>query len=275
MAEPKRCPFCGAEAEVMERELNVLYMGQTDWVVICENEDCNGCRPCACGSTRDEAIANWNKRYDETTAEVQYIDDCTDEAEVHNSTTARLTTFRGRFDGETDEYCGVTHGEWRYGNYLPPEIIYDEETVIDESECLAITTWARVNPETIGEFTGLADDHGCDIYEGDLLDVFWNDGTKGLYVVKRIDGEFVIIPNGLPDEPNDYRPQYRMSYHPLTDVWRDTHVLNNEPDCEILLVVGNIHDNRDMWEKADYPQFWNTGLQRKGDETNNEDDSRL
>lgn len=58
----KLCPFCGAEAELIERLLNILYEGQKDYVVICSNEECHGCRPCTCGSTEEEAVANWNNR---------------------------------------------------------------------------------------------------------------------------------------------------------------------------------------------------------------------
>lgn len=62
----KLCPFCGAEAELIERLLNILYEGEKDYVVICSNEECHGCRPCTCGSTEEEAVANWNKRFDPT-----------------------------------------------------------------------------------------------------------------------------------------------------------------------------------------------------------------
>ena len=58
----KLCPFCGAEAELIERLLNILYEGEKDYVVICSNEECHGCRPCTCGSTEEEAVANWNNR---------------------------------------------------------------------------------------------------------------------------------------------------------------------------------------------------------------------
>ena len=111
-------------------------------------------------------------------------------------------------------------GEWFYGN------LYVE----DSFGCTHICTYERgcldIDPETVGQFTGLKDENGKEIYEGDILK--WSNGR--LYVVKFLDGMFYAsieecnegILGGFP-------------LHQLTEY--------EGVKCEI---VGNIFDNHEL-----------------------------
>ena len=117
--------------------------------------------------------------------------------------------------------------EWVYGDLvqvinhptgLKAYIAADGDTKLFYPGC----RFCEINPETIGQFTGLHDKNGKEIYEGDIVvkdEYMWFDGGKPNYVgtVKR----GVLVRLGLNDEGFEEGEK---------SDWR---------------VIGNIHENKE------------------------------
>ena len=86
----------------------------------------------------------------------------------------------------------------------------------------------QVKPETIGQYTGLVDRNGREIYEGDFIN---DDGSTWGGVVQ-------WHPNGYFFINDSYGKKY-----PRCDSYRS---LGDMLDGRPLVVVGNIYDNKEL-----------------------------
>ena len=113
----------------------------------------------------------------------------------------------------------LANDEWCYGSLL---IWADGECTILEKSDSSNAVWKReINPDTVGQFTGLCDAEGEEIYEGDIL----REGFTGYTFQVVYDApEFCF-------KANDYG--YRF--------------LNRVENFE---VAGNIHDNPELLERG-------------------------
>lgn len=130
-------------------------------------------------------------------------------------------------------------GEWVYGDLLHIDggcLIYfgsqteTETPYIENSSPIAVelfkTEIAVVEPETVGQFTGLCDKNGKEIYEGDIVDM--KSITPRHWVVKFSWGTFYLagIESKLPCRKCFSQYEYEICYE--------------------YSFIGNIHDNPEL-----------------------------
>ena len=114
-------------------------------------------------------------------------------------------------------------GQWLYGYYTLERSAYSDNPN-DLNHCIREQCGIsnRVDPTTVGQFTGLTDRNGKRIYEGDL----------------------VTIPNssrpGLPGEVHWYK---RVCAYAIRRIEYSSIPLDDYTEYEI---VGNIHDNPEL-----------------------------
>ena len=123
-----------------------------------------------------------------------------------------------KFRGKTQD------GEWVYGYYLPS--IYEDVDIITVLEDFNLNQKNyAVLKETVGQFTGLTDKNGKEIYEGDIA----------------TDGE------------NIYTVEFSMWSYAF--VWDKHGSQNNfhfeKDDNQEMELVGNIYDNHELRTKTE------------------------
>ena len=107
----------------------------------------------------------------------------------------------------------------------------------------------EVNPKTVGQYTGLKDKNGVEIYEGDICSIRYytpfgdkTDDYYGEYLVKKWMGQFIL----LSQTENE-----RLSFIDFADTTSSKYVSNVGTVCEFsnivnVKVIGNIHQNPEL-----------------------------
>ena len=128
-------------------------------------------------------------------------------------------------------------GGWVEGYYLQDLTQGEMRSYIFNCPCY----W-EVIPETVGQFTGLLDKNGKEIYEGDILR-----GDEYPYNCDGVDNYFVEIVWA-----NNVCGFYRITHKKPNSTVRGISHGNwselDEEDIKSFEVIGNIHDNPDLLE---------------------------
>lgn len=151
-----------------------------------------------------------------------------------------------KFRGKTQD------GEWVYGDLIHSGS--DEIAILEfDAPCLEAVT--DVVPESVGQFTGVLDKNGKEIYEGDVLSVReWKNLAFGMFnhdemkdlSLDDCKGELLKDIKSLVywDEGSMLATEQNGSAYYMCSFWHEN-TLITQPIFDIE-IIGNIHDNPNL-----------------------------
>ncbi len=138
----------------------------------------------------------------------------------------------------------LDNGAWEYGDLVAIEhkcgLPCQCYAIIPDIACSGELLWKllfdyEVDPATVGQYTGLKDKNGKEIWEGDI---FKEDSSGIVRSVFR-------VPGGLAfeDDPVSFGYDHRAPVYPYSSIAEMQNASWLSQCCE---VIGNIHDNPEL-----------------------------
>ena len=132
------------------------------------------------------------------------------------------------------------NGEWVYGDLIK-NLIYDGrekeirigDIYFEHNGDIHGTAVREVIPETVGQFTGRWDEDCNKIFEGDILEISYDDGTAYTTEVRAYGSTLCV---NIEGEDYDF-----TAIDFAIDIWKD--------NCCEYKVVGNVFDNPELLEE--------------------------
>lgn len=129
----------------------------------------------------------------------------------------------------------LDNGVWLYGSLLVSHFKDDKKERYFITQFSGNYTFEHeVDPNTVGQFTGLKDRDGRDVYEGDIF----KDSSGVLRTVFQVPGGLAFEENPVAFGYDHRAPVY--PYSPLAESQNEAWI---SQCCE---VIGNIHDNPEL-----------------------------
>lgn len=149
----------------------------------------------------------------------------------------------------------IDNNEWVFGSHLFDEVMGKHYIVLPRNiteSYIAVNsegefkrlhcTGSEVIPETVGQYTGLADKDGKKIFEGDVIKDIAPPIILGVGVVKFGNYETKLRSSLITDNYSHHVGFY-IIWTDALDLRKDIAFWNNE-----IEVIGNIHDNPELLE---------------------------
>ncbi len=167
------------------------------------------------------------------------------------------------FRGKAILYCGfIEKGEWFYGTPVADRkgcyIVSGAADVTDEY--FRPEKWYTVDPETVGQFTGLEDKNDVKIFEGDIVQA----DPDSVFVVK-----FGRCIDFTSNKPDGYQGFYlEQISHGLKMLRNDIYYWCNKG----LKVIGNVFDNSDLLKYEEEQNGTEHNEEEQNEEEQNEEE---